>query len=747
MENSILERIANALTTDDLQDKGKDNVQFCVTDELAPRDINIEVDGLGLMTLPVSQTYIQKLINISSKAQFGLREQTILDENIRNSYEIKSDKLHISINEQSLTAMLSKIRDSLGLSGNSVLTAHLHNMLIYQPGQFFDMHQDSEKLENMVASLVVVLPSPHIGGDLIIEHGKKKKIFSSENIDQSNAKCIGFYADCKHKVEKIKQGYRIALTYNLVLKSEEICNIKNVNQQLTDAIKDYFDIEVNKQPQNKQPQRLVYFLNHSYTEHSLRWSMLKGADRANASALYGVAQELSLIPHLALVEIRQSWTTDGDDRNSTIDELIDDEVTLSYWIDSNNKKLPFSECDIDEDEICWTKETESLEPYNTEYEGYMGNYGNTMDYWYRRAAIVLWSESSQIPMNFMLNYDNAIDELYVLTSSLDNEKEVMEIIAKAGKYLYRTFYKKDKNDFEILANIALYIKDKDTALSILSHFKWEILNSDIIKLLVKLQIQYGINWCIDLLNNWKNHERDSKDCFIKEIHSFVQNFLYYDGAASIVELLLDTQSNTLIDSDQEAYKWQKPVKLKESLPKRIAMFYQTLAACAAINNISVLDKVIEHLISSLELYPETSLAELFFKLQGTVPTEYFAHYKLLKDHLVQIIDNQLALGMRPEDDWSIDAKLPCKCEHCKIATNFLHSKTEITKIWPILAAIRDHITNMFNGLDLPVNLSVERKGSPHKLIMVKTELLHKNAKKRFDELKFYQQKLQTNIKN
>lgn len=177
MENSTLEKIARLLTKDDLQDQAKDNVQFCVTDELVPRDINIEIDGLELMTLPVSQAYIQKLINISSKVQFGLREQTILDENIRNSYEIKSDKLHITINEQSLTAMLSKMRNSLGLSENSALTAHLHNMLIYGSGQFFDMHQDSEKLENMVASLVIVLPSPHIGRALIIEHGKKSMFF------------------------------------------------------------------------------------------------------------------------------------------------------------------------------------------------------------------------------------------------------------------------------------------------------------------------------------------------------------------------------------------------------------------------------------------------------------------------------------------------------------------------------------------------------------------------------------------
>jgi len=78
-----------------------------------------------------------------------------------------------------------------------------------------------------------------------------------------------------------------------------------------------------------------------------------------------------------------------------------------------------------------------------------------------------------------------------------------------------------------------------------------------------------------------------------------------------------------------------------------------------------------------------------------------------------------------------------------IATSFLHSKTEMTKIWPIIATVRDHITDVFNGLDLPVNLSVKKVGSPHKLMMVKTEQLHIDSKKRFDALEFYQKKLQS----
>jgi len=56
------------------------------------------------------------------------------------------------------------------LPDQSRLRADLHDVLIYAPGQFFQSHQDSEKCDGMVATLVVVLPSPHKGGGLIIDH-------------------------------------------------------------------------------------------------------------------------------------------------------------------------------------------------------------------------------------------------------------------------------------------------------------------------------------------------------------------------------------------------------------------------------------------------------------------------------------------------------------------------------------------------------------------------------------------------
>jgi hypothetical protein len=45
---------------------------------------------------------------------------------------------------------------------------------------------------------------------------------------------------------------------------------------------------------------------------------------------------------------------------------------------------------VPDEQVCASTPSADLKPYDTEYTGYMGNYGNTMDRWYRRAAVVVW---------------------------------------------------------------------------------------------------------------------------------------------------------------------------------------------------------------------------------------------------------------------------------------------------------------------------------------------------------------------
>ena len=41
-------------------------------------------------------------------------------------------------------------------------------------------------------------------------------------------------------------------------------------------------------------------------------------------------------------------------------------------------------------EVCLTRASRELKCFKSEHEGWMGNYGNTVDRWYHRAAVVMW---------------------------------------------------------------------------------------------------------------------------------------------------------------------------------------------------------------------------------------------------------------------------------------------------------------------------------------------------------------------
>jgi hypothetical protein len=101
-----------------------------------------------------------------------------------------------------------------------------------------------------------------------------------------------------------------------------------------------------------------------------------------------------------------------DDETGDYDlhELIESEVKLDCWIDSRGTRLsmPLS---IGDGEVCASTPSGDLEPYLSEYEGYMGNWGNTLDRWYRRGAVVLWPRSRDFAVRAEAAPAFALDEL------------------------------------------------------------------------------------------------------------------------------------------------------------------------------------------------------------------------------------------------------------------------------------------------------------------------------------------------
>jgi hypothetical protein len=241
----------------------------------------------------------------------------------------------------------------------------------------------------------------------VIGHHEEKIKIKENHRDQLTL--IAFYADCPHEVEMVKSGHRISLTFNISIKElskESISPCLNPQEELTENLNEYFSKENCKIPSkygSLKPNKFVYLLDHEYTQKGLSWDRLKNADQVRVQALREAAKAIGLEVHLVLAKVKEVWDctmcenplrlkkNGKPSRKRTETYIICDETTLMHWIDENGTIIDsYNGSFVNNDCICWTKATNDFKPFESEYEKWMGNYGNTMDHWYHRAAIVLW---------------------------------------------------------------------------------------------------------------------------------------------------------------------------------------------------------------------------------------------------------------------------------------------------------------------------------------------------------------------
>jgi len=73
----------------------------------------------------------------------------------------------------------------------------------------------------MLGSLVIVYPTPHQGGELVLRHKDHEWTFDATSLTSSqpspSVAYVAFYSDIEHEVLKVSNGCRVTLTYNLYL--------------------------------------------------------------------------------------------------------------------------------------------------------------------------------------------------------------------------------------------------------------------------------------------------------------------------------------------------------------------------------------------------------------------------------------------------------------------------------------------------------------------------------------------------
>lgn len=355
------------------------------------------VKDVGEISYPINEVQIKKLIDKANKAPFGKGNKTIVDTTVRSAWEIDATDLTFTDTgwEEFIRKLTEKIKPDMGLEDYTI-SAVLYKMLIYEEGDFFLPHKDSEKEKGMFGTLIIGLPSKHTGGELFVRFdGKEEIVDFSEATANFKMPYVAFYADCEHEIKPLTSGYRICLVYNLVqMKAAETIKLQPLEEYVTKIsgiLTKYSDEEDNFMR--------IILLGHQYTPENFSMESLKLNDRGKAEALLRAADQAGYYAKMCLVTSYKAGMPDGGgyygddiDEDAEMEEVYDESLSIEHWMEDG---IPPLEIQFTEDDLIASFQLDEDEPIVKESEGYMGNYGPDLMHWYHYGAVQLWPKKRQ----------------------------------------------------------------------------------------------------------------------------------------------------------------------------------------------------------------------------------------------------------------------------------------------------------------------------------------------------------------
>jgi hypothetical protein len=250
----------------------------------------------------------------------------------------------------------------------------------------------------MFATLVLALPSEYSGGELVIRHKGHEVRLDLKRDDPAEAAYAAFYADCRHEVRPVESGHRLALIYNLVRPNGEPLpqppDYDQERAQLAALLRRWPQTG----PTAERPHKLIYPLEHSYTEAELGFAALKGVDAAVAGVMLGAAEDAECDAQLAMVTIGESgwaehtgggyWHDDEDEFE--IGEVLDSWRELHTWRLPDGSEPDMGSLPFDDAEVCPPNAFADKDDVEPDFEEATGNEGASFERTYQRAALVLW---------------------------------------------------------------------------------------------------------------------------------------------------------------------------------------------------------------------------------------------------------------------------------------------------------------------------------------------------------------------
>ena len=740
----------------------------CTAGDLPLTMPGLEVDGVGTIRLPLGKTQARKLVGRCTQAPYGKGTDTVVDTDVRRVWEVDPERF--ALTNPGWVALIASIaadvQSALGLERK--LTPHLYKLLVYEAGSFFLPHQDGEKLDGMVATLVVALPSPHLGGELIVTHeGGEHEVSFGGAASGHELSYAAFYADCQHEVRPLKDGYRLSLVYNLTLARSR--KKSPVSAPRTRAVAASIGELFRHWPWSDDVQKIAVTLDHQYSQEGLRIDALKGVDRARADVLFDAAEQAGCVAHLALITHWQSgsaeggdygyrgynsWSyddEDGDDDEPTdyeMGEIYDDSLAVDHWSDRDGRKVALGEMDLDDEEIVSSRPREDWELGREEFEGYTGNAGMTLERWYHRAAVVVWPRANHYHVLCEAGTNAAIAGLDAMVRKLkrarkaDREGERDSCLKFAAAIIdvwgpqksqfdsYFSYSHRDRDEFDQTLFPRL-LQELD-APDLLQRLLREIAVDD-----AKVEFDKSFpRFC--KRHGWETFE-DALAAVIDATTSatVARNAalletlcLQRDKAADRIALcqrLADRFVAALekIDAHPPKDDWRAP------RIDRSGLLVSLVKSLVTVEADEPLDRLVGHALSRSKEYDLTDVhLKAIFSLETWLgrkldrPVPAIAHW--LADCRAEL-ERRTAEPPAPPADFRRDDKLSCKCADCRELSRFLADPAESVHEFRRAKAARQHLHQVIDGNRCDLTHVTRRTGSPYTLVCTKTTASYEAA--------------------
>ncbi len=726
---------------------------FCASGTLRTPLPDLKVEGVGQIAMPLLPVQAEALAAVAERAPYGRGDQTLLDEEVRRAWQLAPSQLKFDgdVWPETMAKIVAQVREELGVKGT--IDAELYKMLLYEPGDFFTEHRDTEKSPGMFATLVVVLPSVFEGGALVVRHAEQQERLALRSGSISEVSWGAFYADCRHELEPLTSGHRLCLIYNLVRRSPDgplgPPDQESPVRQVAAALRAW--------PQGGgEPQKLLCLLDHAYTLDGLSFSGLKNKDRAVGEVLVKAAAQADCDLFLAMVSIEESgvaeyddgygrgrWDEDEDDLEAG--EVYERDLRIEGWRSHDGSLRPMGALSFDESELCPPGALQDEKPDELHFMEATGNEGASFTRAYRRAAFVMWPSPRRHAHLISGGPGVSVPHLKALVAGWraagsapqhPQRDEALALCAalidtwpaSEGASMARSWRRgEEKCRSEILDALvalgepalierfidrvmsgdALQEGEIEALLASARSLGWEAAGPAL-EALVTRQMPAGALACAKLLRAMGDAPED--DAALRRAQLSV---------ASALVAKLPREHRDVPRSNA----WGKPDTVISDLVVVL------VSALIELDEPEISERAARHITDHPRVFGvDQALIPALCALLEQLPISSLAC--ALVRHLQRAcsawLDARVAQPLEEPSDWTQQtAALKCRCEDCRGLAAFMTSPTE--QVWHLRARQdrRDHLESQILNARLDMDCTTSRKGNPHTLVCTKNRRTYK----------------------